>query len=93
MTPHWALSSSNSLGKSNKDLPAQKGHTVVLFSSITSRKNERKNPQLSARSSVPKNKAEWFNVSHFQPLQAWHLNSEKSLPVILSFQVFVTHEE
>lgn len=72
MMPHSALSSSNSLGKSNKDFLAQKGHTVVLFSNITSRKNKRKkNP--SARYSVPKDKAEWFHVSHFQSLQAWHL--------------------
>lgn len=44
---------------------------MVLFSNITSRKNERKKP--SARYSVPKDKAEWFHVSHLQSLQAWHL--------------------
>lgn len=72
MMPHSALSSSNSLGKSNKDFLAQKGHTVVLFSNITSKKNERKKTT-SARYSVPKDKAEWFHVSHFQSSQAWHL--------------------
>lgn len=70
MMPHLVLSSSNSLGKGNKDFLAKKA--TLWFSNITSRKNE-KGKKPSARYSVPKDKAEWFHVSHFQSSQAWHL--------------------
>lgn len=64
MMPDEALSSS--LGKGNKDFLAQKDHTAVLFSNITSRKKGRKKPPQDILH--PMNG--WLTVSHFQ---SWHL--------------------
>lgn len=97
MMPHLVLSSSNSLGKSNKDFLALKGHTVVLFSKITSRKNERVKKKknlceiLCIQGQSRMVPCESFSV--FAGLAFVGMNSEKSLPVILSFQVFATHEK